>query len=55
MIDEERKNWTDFKSYRVIVNGIILHTQAQSLGQALRNAGDLRLNETSTVTIRVEQ
>lgn len=52
---DELKDRGEIKTYEVIINGISCSTGAQSLGQALRRAGDLRLNETDVVTVKLEQ
>lgn len=55
MSDEKLKECAEMKSYVVVVNGISGFTDAQSLGEALRHAGDLRLNETDIITVKLEQ
>jgi len=50
----ELKDRAETKIYEVKINGVPCSTTAQSLGQALRHAGDLRLKDTDVVTVRLE-
>jgi len=45
----------DVKHYKIIIGDAEYHIDAQSLNHALRRAGDLRLNDTDIITVKLEQ
>jgi len=44
----------EIKQYEITVNNLSYTVNAQSIGEALRKAGDLRLEDRDIVTVRVE-
>ena len=54
-LDEEAKNRASIKIYKIRVNDALYYIDAQSLGQALRQAGNLRLNETDVVVVKLDE
>ena len=54
MLDENMEKRAKIKHYDVSINGVVLHANAQSLGEALRRVSNLILYETDVVTVKLE-
>jgi len=52
--DMEPYERVEIKQYEITVNNLSYTVNAQSIGEALRKAGDLRLEDRDIVTVRVE-
>ena len=55
MAGKELHERVEVKYYAVTINDVPFQAPAQSLNHALRQVGDLRLNETDVVTVKLDE